>query len=283
MIKFYRQHAILPDSVDTYVEPFFGGGAMFLYALEHYQPRRTIINDVNPGIVGIYTTIRDNAEMFVRRVSELETVFLQMSYEDRKKFYYDIRHQHAYDYEQWSKTQEAATLFFLMKTGFNGLWQVNNNTNGRFGTPCGLLKQTGQVFDRDNVQAWHQALQTAEITCGDWRSVDDMIDNAFYFLDPPYRGSFTSYGQSFTDTDQEDLVEFAKSVPDSSRVLLCNDNVGDNFFEDRQGHLKMLKFEIKHTAGRRKRTNTGHEAKAVTEIVLHNAPVSNGFSTALFE
>ena len=33
----------------------------------------------------------------------------------RKEFYYNLRTEHAFDYEKWSQTEEAATLYFLMK------------------------------------------------------------------------------------------------------------------------------------------------------------------------
>ena len=46
----------------------------------------------------------------------------------RRYFYYRLRDQHAFEYEAWTKTKEAAVLYFLMKTGFNGVWQENKNT-----------------------------------------------------------------------------------------------------------------------------------------------------------
>ena len=54
---------------------------------------------------------------------------------------------------------ESATLYFLMPTGFNGIFQTNTK-NGRYGTPCGLLNQKKQVFDREVVKWWLDAWQT---------------------------------------------------------------------------------------------------------------------------
>ena len=42
-----------------------------------------------------------------------------------------------------------------MKTGFNGVWQVNRNTNNKFGTPFGLGNQKTKVYDRDVLNWWH--------------------------------------------------------------------------------------------------------------------------------
>ncbi len=271
MMRFYRRERLLPDNVTNYFEPFFGGGAMFLTVMTERSPKNVVVNDINASIVSIYRAVRDDKDAFIREASLLESVYLPLQYEDRKKYYYDLRHQHAYEYEEWSPTRESAVLFFLMKTGFNGLWQINKNTNGRFGTPCGLLKQSATVFDRDQINGWHDILQGVTINCGDWRKSVFEKPNSFYFLDPPYRGSVTSYGQVFSDEDQSDLIDFAKSVTPPSRVILCNDDIGDGFFEERKGHLETVSFDIKHTAGRRKKTKDGFEAKSVTEIALHNA------------
>ena len=279
LLKFYEQSEILPIDVDTYVEPFFGGGAMFLYVVGKYNPQRIFINDINPGIISIYQSIKTDVSRFVHHVSVLESQYLPYSKEDRKKFYYEVRHDHAYKYQQWSPTQESATLFFLMKTGFNGIWQINQNTNNRYGTPSGLLNETTEVFDRGVVDFWHNALQVATITCGDWSNTANVQgDHVFWFFDPPYRGSITSYGQVFGDDDQKNLLEFAKTVPSDSRVLLCNDDVGDAFFEDNLGDLGILYRDVKHTAGRRKQTDEGFEAKSAREIVIHNAPSDKFFT-----
>ena len=275
MIKFYDQSKIMPDVVDTYVEPFFGGGAMYLEVMERYQPKLSVINDINPSIVNIYQTIKTDFNNFITYLNILCSSYLVMNKEDRKKFYYETRNLHAYHYQSWSSTQEAATLYFLMKTGFNGIWQCNQNTNGRFGTPSGLLNQKVQVYDWDTVKYWNNILQSTVILNHDWRTVLTQysdVTNSFYFLDPPYRGSFTSYSQTFTDQDQSDLVTFARSISSDSRVLLCNDDTGDNFFQNQVNNLKIESYNLKHTAGRRKKTDEGFHAKSVVEIVIHNAP-----------
>ena len=64
MIKRYTESGLLPTifdtSVDNYVEPFFGGGAMFLHINKILKPKTCTINDINPSIVNIYTTIKED-------------------------------------------------------------------------------------------------------------------------------------------------------------------------------------------------------------------------------
>ena len=283
MIKRYTASGLLPETsnlyntVDNYVEPFFGGGAMFLHINKIFKPKTCTINDINPSIVNIYTSIKNNYEEFIEEVDILEEKYIPMKKEDRKKYYYELRNQHAFEYTKWPKVKEASYLFFLMKTGFNGLWQINKNTNNRFGTPSGLLHQKENVYDKDNVKFWSDILQSTTITCKNWKESipEEKIKNSFYFLDPPYRGSFTSYGQTFDDQAQTDLVTFAKSVSDDSTVFLCNDDVNDNFFQDIQGHLKIESYQLKHTAGRRATNADGTKsAKSVKEIVMYNNKIN---------
>jgi DNA adenine methylase len=270
MLKHYLP--IMPKQVDTYVEPFFGGGAMFCHIVQNYQPKKLVINDVNADIVRIYNSIKNNLPEFLFKLDSYCDVYLPMNKEDRKKYYFEVRHEHAYDYDKWSEAEEAATLYFLMKTGFNGIFQINNNTNRRYGTPAGLLNQKDKVYELDVVKWWNQALQNSEVMSGDWKECLKQVpdeDNTFVFLDPPYRDSFTSYGQTFGDDEQEKLIKYVRSRK-LSTAFLCNRDAEDGWFEERLGKLIMDKFPVTYTAGRRKQTEEGFEAKQATEVLIRN-------------
>jgi DNA adenine methylase len=268
MLKHYKP--FMPKKINTYCEPFFGGGAMYIYVVEKYAPKELIINDVNSDIVRIYKTIKSDCDNFISILDELSQEYLPLTKAERKKYYYSLRHKHAYDYVFWDSTKEAAILYFLMKTGFNGIYQVNINTNNRYGTPSGLLNQKDKVYDKEVVEWWNKSLQHTQILSGDWKDcvsyIEDKEDN-FTFLDPPYRGSFTSYGQEFSDSDQNKLVDFVTSQKEST-VFLCNRDIQDGFYDNR--NLIMDKFPVTYTAGRRKKTDDGFEAKPATEVLIRN-------------
>ena len=268
MLKHYKP--FMPKNVKTYIEPFFGGGAMFIHVVNHYDPKHLIINDVNSDIVRIYKTIKDNLEDFTKLMDEMSAEYLPLDKAGRKDYYYSLRHKHAYDYAAWDTVKEATVLYFLMKTGFNGIYQLNINTNNRYGTPSGLLNQKDKVYEKEIVEWWHKNLQNALILSGDWSDAvsysNDEPDH-FIFMDPPYRGSFTSYGQEFTDDDQNKLLDFVRSKKQSD-VFLCNRDIEDGFF-DNTG-LLVGKFPVTYTAGRRKKTDDGFEAKPATELLIRN-------------
>jgi len=230
-----------------------------------YQPKNVVINDINADVINIYRSIRDNYDEFDERLNILEKQYIPLSKEDRKSLYFEIRHQHAYDYESWSKPFEAATLYFLMKTGFNGIYQLNKNTNGRYGTPAGLLNQKDKVYDRSVLQWWNEVLQNVTIKSGDWKDSVNEDPNGFFFFDPPYRDSFADYGNGFGDDALTDLLDFA----DAQNLVFVANRADDDWFESQSRSMNVHYFDITYTAGRRKKTEEGYEAKKAREILLY--------------
>ena len=255
----------MPSSFETYYEPFFGGGAMFVHVMNTYQPKNVVINDINDDVVNIYRSIRNDYDGFVLRLNELEDQYIPLSKGDRKKLYFEIRYQHAYDYEGWSKPFEAATLYFLMKTGFNGIYQLNQNTNGRYGTPAGLLNQKDEVYNRDVLKWWNDALQNVTIKSGDWKDAVTNDPNGFFFFDPPYRDSFADYGNGFGDEALVSLLDFA----DAQNLVFVANRADDAWFDNQSRSMQVHYFDITYTAGRRKKTEDGFAAKKAREILLY--------------
>lgn len=274
--KYQRDPGIPTTGYTTFVEPFFGGGAMMVY-LYHHAPhiKRFVINDINPELMGIYRAIKTDVRSFLHHLDQLTSEYLPLDHTGRKAWYYDVRTQYTTDYQAWGSIRESATLYFLMKTGFNGIWQTNKASRGRFATPAGLLNHIRTVHDVENIWAWNRFLQQADLHCDDWRTVCDTIsDPSFFFFDPPYRNSFTQYGQVFTDADHDQLIRYSQSRANNGDVVMyCNRHADDTFYEDRRGTLRLTEYPITYTAGRRKKHGDGsHSAKAATEILLSYVP-----------
>jgi DNA adenine methylase len=284
MIPKYQSNPGIPYSgYDTFVEPFFGGGAMMIHIYQNNpNVKKFIMNDINAEIVGLYTAIKNDVAKFIARMDVLSAQYLPLSKVDRKKFYYDLRKEYTTKWTQWNATDESATLYFLMKTGFNGIWQVNQTSNGRFATPSGLLNQTTKVYDKDNVLEWNVFLQKVDVFCGDWSACASAVEGtAFYFMDPPYRDSFTQYGQSFNDQAHIALMDFCKQEDLKGNIVFyCNRDAGDSFYTDNQGQLSLSYYDVTYTAGRRKQNKnedgeiTSQTAKSAKEILLFSPVVS---------
>lgn len=287
MIPKYTADPGIPiTGYDVFVEPFFGGGAMMIH-MQAINPgiKRFVLNDINPEIVGLYRAIKNDLNLFLSECDVLCDRYLPMDKASRKSFYYEIRQQYITDYTNWNPTRESATLYFLMKTAFNGIFQTTKAAKGRFCTPSGLLNQKGRIYDVDNVKEWNKFLQRVDIHSGDYRQCLDVGDDrAFYFFDPPYRDSFTQYAQTFTDQDHSDLIDFCRSADQLGHtVMYCGRDTNDDFYTSRQGDLGMSRYPITYTAGRRATTEVEdedgkkkekREAKSATEILLFSKLVN---------
>ena len=276
MIPKYLENPGIPlNGYDTYVEPFFGGGAMMIHIYEHSSAKRYVLNDINIEIVGLYKAIKSDVKQFILFTDFLSDIYLNLdNKESRKKFFYDQREKYITEseYTQWCPTQESAVLYFLMKTAFNGIFQTTKKAKGRFATPAGLLNQKTSVYDKTNVLEWNKFLQKVDIFSGDWSQCVEVGDRAFYFMDPPYRDSFTQYEQSFNDEAHKELIQFCDRKNNMGhQVFLCNRDAGDNFYIDNKGSLDISYYDVKYTAGRRSTDTTGKkQAKEAKEVLLHS-------------
>ena len=109
----------MPHQYNTFIEPFVGGGAVFL----SFQPNRLIINDINQELITTYQTIKENPQELIKLLTQYEKKHSLEFYESLKK--QELKNL---------TNQEITTRFiYLNKTGYNGLYRVNSQ--GIFNVP----------------------------------------------------------------------------------------------------------------------------------------------------
>ena len=233
----------LTGQFKTYVEPFVGGGAAFFYIAQNYpEIKKFYLYDVNSDLVNCYNAVKSKVKSLIKSLDEIESSFLSLNQENRKKFYLDIRKQFNHEKINNGGVEVAAKLIFLNKTCFNGLYRVNSKNE--FNVPFGDYKNP-KICDRENLLAVSEILQLAEIVCGDFIKSKKYINNkTFVYLDPPYRplnatASFTSYSKdSFSEQDQIRLADFCREIERKGAKFLLsnsdpkNENKNDHFFEN---------------------------------------------------
>jgi len=128
----------LPDElrngqIDTYVEPFVGGGAVFFYIAQQFE---TINNfylfDANEDLVNCYNSIKDDVEAVIEALHKLAHKY--HASKNPKELYLSIRHK-LNETKHKCTVANAAQLIFLNRTCFNGLYRVNKR--GFFNMPFG--------------------------------------------------------------------------------------------------------------------------------------------------
>lgn len=248
-----------------YAEPFAGGAAMFQYLGGNTRFNATL-SDVNQEIIDLYRLVQKDPEFLIAEMTKLEARWMPLDTPSRKALYYEIREE----YWQTSRGPAATTLlYFLMRTGFNGIWQTCKASNGRYGTPVGLANQKSAVFSPSIVRSWSLRLAKTDLLCESYEAIQ-VDQKSFIYCDPPYRDSFTTYGADFDDLQQIKLIEWCRKQHRNhgSIVWLCNRDSGDGFFEAHAPDAQLHRFPITYTAGRRRRTEDGFEAKKAVELLL---------------
>lgn len=270
MIKHYRPVFGDLSKYSHYAEPFFGGGAIYAHVNNTVPGISSTVNDINKEIMDVLRVVSSSPDQFISDVNVIVDEYFNIPYQgdksSRKLWYYEKRK------EYW-ETGDLALLYVLMRTGFNGIWQTCKESQGKFGTPAGLLNQTRreQIINEGLIRQWSSALQKTSIQSTSYEQV--LIphgEDTLVFCDPPYRGSFTTYSTDFDDDEQERMCQWIKDMIDQgSKVTMSNRVVeGDSFFENLLGDCcDFHYFPVTYTAGRRKKTDTGYEAKPAVEFL----------------
>jgi len=110
---------LTPNNYDRLIEPFVGGGAVFL----NLHPQQLIINDINSELIIAYQTIKENPQELIKLLTEYEKKHSQEFYEQLKK----------QEPKNLTDCEIAARFIYLNKTGYNGLYRVNSQ--GEFNVP----------------------------------------------------------------------------------------------------------------------------------------------------
>jgi DNA adenine methylase len=204
----------IPKSFGTYIEPFFGGGALF-FAL---QPKKAVIADSNPELINFYNQLVLSVDQVI---AELKTL------ENTEKCFYQVR---ALDWSTLSPSLAAARTLYLNRTCFNGLYRVNKK--GQFNVPYGKYKKP-HFFERENLLRAAELLAKARIVLGDYKTVlqQHVNESDLIFLDPPYlpiseNSDFKRYTkEQFYLNDHEELAQEVRKLEEKHcHVILTNSN-----------------------------------------------------------
>jgi len=221
-IPYLKKH--IPCFSGRYIEPFFGGGALFF----HLQPKRAIINDINTKLMTFYKGVKCNFDELARELSEVERIY----HANRKKFeksksispdervndpneeyYYKIRDM--FNGLADKKYSDALLYFFINKTSYSGM--IRHNAKGEFNVPYGRYANLNtSLVTKDH----HQLLANTEIYNLDYKEILKMTAaDDFVFLDPPYDCIFSDYGN--TEYKEGFLEEDHAELATSYRKLQC--------------------------------------------------------------
>ena len=157
------------NQIRRYIEPFVGGGSVFL----HLQPEEAILADINRELIELYKGIRN----YPHKVWETFA-----SFPSDKEAYYRIRNDEYYTKPLFYR---AARTLYLNRTCFKGMWR--HNAQGQFNVGYGGQSRRW-VIDETSLLEVSNRLRNADLLCSDFQPViDNCRSDDFIFVDPPYR------------------------------------------------------------------------------------------------
>lgn len=204
----------VPKTYGRYIEPFFGGGALFF----SLKPDNAIIADSNPELINMYLQVAHHVD---------DVIECLQKYENTSEMFYEVR---SLNWQTLPKAEAAARTIYLNKTCFNGLYRVNRS--GQFNTPFGKYKNP-KICDIDALRLASEALRKADILCGDYIFVLEHYAQPgdFVFLDPPYlpiseNSDFKRYTkEQFYEDDHVELAKMIGTLHERGcYVILTNSN-----------------------------------------------------------
>ena len=179
--KFYP-YELKNGVIGRYIEPFVGGGAVLIDILQKYDIKEAFAFDINKDLINSYNVIKNNVDELITILKEIETQYLKLEKEGRKKYFYIVREKYNnYTIEEnETKLQRAAQFVFLNRTCFNGLYRVNKSE--KFNVPIGSYKNP-TICDEQNLKNLSKLIQNVQFECGDYKnSIKYVTKNTFVYF-----------------------------------------------------------------------------------------------------
>ena len=231
-----------PTDIDRFVEPFVGGGSVFMNVVA----RKYLINDIDANIISLHKHLCKQAERGDAWLQELCNIIvaygLSRSYKEdvvpdelkRKyvKTYFARYNKDGFcrlraDYNESNRTGEDALnrLYLLLIYGFNRMLRFNGR--GDFNLPVGNVDFNVNV--KDAINDYFSSVLNRSITF-DCMAFDDFIRRAklterdFVYFDPPYLITESEYNKIWHEEEDASLMAVADEL-NSKKIRFAISNV----------------------------------------------------------
>ena len=229
-----------PDKIDKFVEPFVGGGSVFLNieANEFYE------NDIDKNIISIHkylSSFANSEDLLNILLSKIDEYEFSCSYkgktvpdELRKKYiktYFAKYNNESYKqlkekYNNSDRT-DIADLYLLLIYGFNRMLRFNQK--GEFNLPVGNVDFNQNVFD-----SLTDYIKLTNKKNPHWSNTDykeflsniNITESDFIYLDPPYLITSSEYNKRWSQNDDIELCNLLDAF-DKKNIRFAMSNVID--------------------------------------------------------
>lgn len=211
---------------DKLIEPFCGGLGFTLEFNSQYPKTKIICSDNNKWLTDTYNNIKYNCNDVYNYLEELNNQWNSLPTKiDKKQWYYQLRSN--FTSRTFKGPVESAVFIALVKTGYNGLMQIN--TKGELTTAFGF-GVVNKLLNKENFKLFAKTIKNWEFK---YRQFEDSLKDitnksrnlggtkTLVYLDPIYKSSKQMYAGSLiknpmfrnpNEFDQYRVVNFMKSA-----------------------------------------------------------------------
>ncbi len=268
----------IPKYSGRYIEPFFGGGALYF----HLKPKQAIINDINSKLIAFYNGVKNDFDNLKKELEEIGKIYKinrkkfeelkqktpeQRVKDDNETLYYKIRDM--FNDLTDKKCSDALLYFFINKTAYSGM--IRYNSKGEFNVPYGRYANLNTSLV---TTAHSKLLSNTEIYNLDYNDIFEMAgEDDFMFLDPPYDCVFSDYGNAeykedgFNEKNHKELADNFRNLKCKALMVIgrtpLTEELYDGLIIDEYGksYAVNIRNRFKSSAKHILISNYGNEAK----------------------
>lgn len=237
------------------VEPFVGGGSVFLNSEKHES---FLLADVNPDLINLYQML----EVDHIRVCSLAKILFERA--NSEVAYKELRDE--FNNQRMGAPERAAAFLFLNRHCFNGL--IRYNRDGFFNVGWG--KYEAPYFPEIEIKAFKQkSHKCVFMNAGYRRTLALTGEGDVVYCDPPYEplpgtAGFTNYAAGgFSWADQISLAESCVAAHQRGAKVLISNSTAPRVLELYEQHG----FILHHVDARRAISSKGSTRETAKDIV----------------
>jgi DNA adenine methylase len=216
-----------PETISKFIEPFTGGGSVFL----NVTANEYLLNDIDTPVYELHKFLTEqskNPKEFFSTVESVVTEYgLSRSFKEDvipadlkaewKKTYYARFNKNGFqklrDDFNSAEQRNLFSLYILLIYGFNRMLRFNSN--GRFNLPVGNVDFNNNVVDALN--DYFDLVKTKSIR---WHNLDyvdfinsvDITKRDFVYLDPPYLITFSEYNKLWNEDKEKQFIDVLENL-----------------------------------------------------------------------
>jgi len=252
-----------PKMINRFIEPFTGGGSVFL----NIKANEYLLNDIDEKVINIHNFLTEQAEnpdVFFSNVydiikqyklshSYIEDIVPKELRNEWKKTYYAKFNKQGFnqlkkDYNS-GKSNSTLHLYILLIYGFNRMLRFNSK--GEYNLPVGNVD-----FNKNTLTALNNYFDIIKKKKATFYNLDfkDFLNNItfqendFVYLDPPYLITFSEYNKLWNEETEQKLLNFIESLNEKnvnfaiSNVTHYKGKINQQFLNWSKNHYS---FDIK--------------------------------------